>query len=139
MPVSLKWYASNVKTVIRKQTAEGLDRVALRVRSQARRNITANGQIDTKFLWNSVYVATPEKHTEVPASGEYVSLKDGKAATREATDIVLPTEGAFVGVAAAYGVYVELQQSFLFSAIQTVQGKEAEEAMAGLQTTLIEE
>lgn len=138
MPVSLKWYASNVKTIIRKQTAQGLDRVALRIRSQVRRNITGNDQIDTKFLWNSVYVATPEKHTDVPPDGEYLSTKTGKMVKRQSSEIVLPSEGAFVGVAADYAVYVELQQSFLFAGVETVQGKEAEEAFVGLQTTLIE-
>jgi len=66
MPFKLKWYASNVKAAFKKEEKEGLLRVGLRVRSQVRRNITLNGQNDTKFMWNSVYVATPDKTTDIP-------------------------------------------------------------------------
>lgn len=135
-PFKLKWYASNVKAVFKKEEKEGLLRVGLRVRSQVRRNITLNGQNDTKFMWNSVYVATPDKVTDIPPDGIYYSEKTGKAVKRETANIVQPAEGVFVGVAAAYAIYPELQTSFLYGGLEAVRGREAEEAFVGLQTGL---
>lgn len=137
MPSSLKWYASNVKRTFSKEEQAGLTRVALLVRRQARRNLTENGQNDTKFLWNSIYVATPDKVTPVAPDGEYLSTKTGRMVKRESGPIVQPADGAHVGVAASYGVYPELENSYLYRAIEQVAGRQAEDAMAGLGTGLI--
>ena len=135
---SLKRYGSNVKAAFKKIEKQGLLRVALRIRSNARRNITRNDQIDTKFLWNSVYVATPEKTTDIPPDGEFVSTKTGLSVKRRTANVVQPTEGVFVGVAASYALHVELKTSFLYEAMESVKGKEAEEAFVGLQTGFFE-
>jgi hypothetical protein len=122
MPSSLKWYASNVKAAFKRPIADGLTNVAMLTRRQARRNLTENGQVDTKFLWNSIYVATPSKTTDIPPDGKYLSTKTGYMVKRESGPVVQPTEGAHVGVAADYGVYVELDNSFLYRAIDQVAG-----------------
>jgi hypothetical protein len=137
MPASLKWFDSNVKRTIRLQGQQGIARVAMLVRRQARRNLTENGQNDTKFLHNSIYVATPDKVTPVAPDGRYLSTKTGKMVERKSGPIVQPTDGAHVGVAAEYGIYPELENSFLYRAIGQVAGRQAEDAMAGLGTGII--
>jgi hypothetical protein len=137
MPSSLKWFASNVKATFKKEEQEGLTRVAMLVRRQARRNLTANGQNDTKFLWNSIYVATPDKVTTIAPDGNYLSTKTGRMVKRESGPVVQPAEGAHVGVAAEYGIYPELENSYLYRAIDQVAGRQAEEAMVGLGTGII--
>jgi hypothetical protein len=136
MQPSLKWYASNVKATFKKKEKEGLLRLGLLVRQQARRNLTENGQNDTKFLWNSIYVATPDKVTQVAPDGTYLSTKTSKMVKRESGPIVQPSEGAHVGVAAEYGIYPELENSYLYRAIDQVAGRQAEDAMVGLGTGL---
>lgn len=136
MPSSLKWYDSNVKKVIRKESQVGNVRVAMLVRRQARRNITANDQIDTKHLWNSVYVATPDEITDIPPDGDYLSRRTGRMEHRESGPIVQPADGAFVGAAASHAIHVELRESFLYRAIEQVAGRQAEQAFAGVGTGL---
>jgi hypothetical protein len=137
MPSSLKWYASNVKATFKRPIQDGLTNVGMLVRRQARRNLTENGQNDTKFLWNSIYVATPDKVTQVAPDGTYLSTKTGKMVKRESGPIVQPAEGVHVGVAAEYGIYPELENSYLYRAIDQVAGRQAENAMAGLGTGII--
>lgn len=139
MPSSLKWYASNVKKTFERPIQDGLTRVAMRVRAQARRNLTESGHNDTKFLWNSIYVATPTKVTDIPADGEYLSTKSGRMERRESGPIVQPSDGAHVGAAASHALEIELEDSFLYRAIQQVAGREAENAMVGLGTGLFDE
>lgn len=137
MPSSLKWYASNVKAAFKRPIEDGLTNVGMLVRRQARRNLTENGQNDTKFLWNSIYVATPTTRTQVAPDGRYLSTKTGQMVKRENGPIVQPREGVHVGVAADYGIYPELENSYLYRAIEQVEGRQAENAMAGLSTGLI--
>jgi hypothetical protein len=134
MASSLKWYASNVKGIALEEANEKLWPVGMLVRRQARRNITENGQIDTKFLWNSIYVAAPDKRTQTPAGGLYQSTKSGRMERRENGPIVQPRTGVHVGVGAAYGIYPELENSYLYRAIEEVAGRQAEDAMSGLGT-----
>jgi hypothetical protein len=137
MASSLKWYDSNVKRTIRLRTSQGLTRVAMLTRRQARRNLTENNQNDTKFLRNSIYVATPDMVTPIPADGTYLSEKTGRMVKRKSGPVVQPTEGAHVGVAAEYAVYPELQNSYLYRALTQVEGRQAEQAMVGLGTGII--
>lgn len=136
MPSSLKWFASNCKASFKPEEKKGITRVSLRGRRQARRNLTENGQVDTKFLWNSIGVAASEKVTPVPPDGEYLSTKTGKMVKRSSGPIPIPQDDAVLFVAADYAVYVELDNSFLFRAIEQIAGREAEEAMVGLGTGL---
>lgn len=136
MPSSLKWFASNVKATFKRPIQDGLTNVAMLARRQARRNLTENNQVDTRFLWNSIYVATPERMTPIPPDGKYLAKKSGRMEERHSGPVVQPREGAHVGVAADYGVYVELDNSFLYRAIEQVAGRQAEDAMVGLGTGL---
>ena len=132
MPSSLKWYANNVKPTIRKLTAQGETRLALDFRSQARRNITENDQIGTKHMWNGIGVATPNKITPIPPDGDYLSLKTGRMEHRESGPIPQPTDGALVFAAASHSIYAELRRSFLWRAVEQVQGRRAEEVFVGV-------
>lgn len=137
MPSSLKWFASNVKATFKRPIQDGLTNIGMLVRRQARRNLTENNQVDTKFLWNSIYVATPEKVTQIAADGEYLARKSGKIEPRQSGPIVQPSIGVHVGVAAEYGIYPELENSYLYRAIEQVAGRQAEDAMVGLGTGIL--
>ena len=137
MPASLKWFAERVKREVRKLGQRGVENVAYGVREQARRNLDENGQVDTHFLRNSIYVATPTKTSPIPPDGEYLSLKTGKIVHRKSGPIVQPTDGAYVGVAAEYAIYPELKNSYLYQALEQVAGHKAEDAMKGLSTGII--
>lgn len=137
MPSSLKWYASNVKASFKRPIQDGLTNVAMLVRRQAQRNLTENNQVDTKHLWNSIYVATPEKVTTIPPDGDYLSTKTGQMVRRESGPVAQPQEGVVVGAAASHSIYPELRNSYLYRAIEQVAGREAEGAMVGLGITLI--
>lgn len=139
MASSLKWYDSNVKKVIRKDAQVGVTRIAMLGRRQARRNLTASGHIDTKFLWNTIYAATPTEVTDIPPDGNYLSSKTGRMEHRESGPIVQPADGAYMGAAASHAIYIEMEDSFLYRAIEQVAGRQAEEAMVGLGTGLFDE
>lgn len=138
MPSRLDWKGAQAKPAIRRATAGKLTQVALEVRTQARRNLTENGQRDTDFLWETIYVATPARHTPVPPDGKYLSHKTGRMVARNAVSIQHPKEGAHVGVAADYGLYPELENSYLYRALTQVAGRRAENAMRGLSTGFVE-
>lgn len=133
---NLKWYDKSAKREIRALGQVGLVRTAFLARRQVRRNITENAQIDTKHMWQTAYVATPNARTPIPPDGDYVSSKTGKLVHRESGPIVQPKDGAYVGVAASHAIYQELRESFLYKALSQVAGREAEQAMAGLGTGL---
>ena len=132
MALSLKWFDSNVKREIRKAEAQGETRLALDIRSQARRNITENDQIDTKAMWNGIGVATPEKSTPIPHDGDYLSRRTGKMVHREFLPIPQPQDGAIVFAAASHSIYPELKNSYLWRAAEQVQGRRAEAAYVGI-------
>src|SRR5690606_25193752 len=101
----MNWAPQALRRVVNRRAQQGTEELAYAIREKARRNLEANGQVDTKFLYNSVYVATPNGTSPIPPSGEYRSLKGNGIVRREAGPVVQVEEGAFVGAAADYAVY----------------------------------
>ena len=86
---------------------------------------------------HSMEVTTRILVNQVAPDGRYLSTKTGRMVKRESGPIVQPTDGVHVGVAAEYGIYPELENSYLYRAIEQVAGRQAEDAMAGLGTGII--
>lgn len=128
----LTWAPKIVRKFVNRRAQAGIEEVAYAVREQARRNLEENNQIDTKFLYNSIYVATPNGTSPIHPDGEYRSLKGNGVVRRESGAIVSVDEGAFVGAAASYAIFPEMNQPYLFPALESVAGAQAE----GLLTAL---
>jgi Bacteriophage protein of unknown function (DUF646). len=127
----VRWFGDQVKQLVNRQAQKGVEALAYDVRENARQNLERSGHIDTKFLYNSIYVATPKGTSPIPPSGEYTSLKTGDQVRRNAAEPVQVNEGAFVGAAADYAVYVELADPFLFPALEETRGA-ADKVLTGL-------
>lgn len=94
---------------------------ALEIEGQAKINIQANKQVDTGFMVNSVYTASDKGVSNIPASGETHSKKEGRTVKRNAAPAEQPPEnGTLVGVAAEYALYQEVDNAFLYPAAETV-------------------
>lgn len=129
--VVVKWFANQVKQFVNREAQRGVEALAFDVRERARRNLENGGHIDTKFLYNSVYVSTPKGTSPIPPSGTYASLKGHGQVRREAAEPVTVSQGAFVGAAADYAVFVEIADPFLFPAIEETRGA-ADSVLTGL-------
>ncbi|MCA9941637.1 MAG: hypothetical protein KC418_23515, partial [Anaerolineales bacterium] len=51
----LTWRKREVMLAVKDATAAGMNKLALRVESEAKQNIVANDQVDTGFMLNTVY------------------------------------------------------------------------------------
>jgi hypothetical protein len=124
MPSNVRWYGAQVNRAISADAARVLDRVAFSIEAQAKVNITDNAQVDTGFMRNSVYTVSAQRNTfaSVDATGNYQSRKTGRTVQRAATPNPPdpPEGGAIVGVAAEYAIWQELQQAFLWPAVESV-------------------
>lgn len=121
------WFAEEVMLVIEGVTAAGLESAAFSVEGRAKLNVFANDQVDTGFMVNSIYAAGQRK------SSYAVSIGQAQAANPE--PLPLPPErppkgGAVVAVAADYAIYQEMQNSFLYRALE----QEAKEVGGHLET-----
>jgi hypothetical protein len=128
----LNWAPLAVRRMVNRRAQQGVEAIAYRVRDKARRNLEANGQIDTKFLYNSIYVSTPNGTSPLPPSGEYRSLKGHGIVRRNTGAVAEVDEGAFVGAAADYAIYPEMDQPYLYPALEEVAGREAEMLLSAL-------
>lgn len=100
-----------------------LVKAAFSVEARTKINITDNGQIDTGFMRNSVYVSgLHDTYSRTDQDGEYKNkagetVKRFKAPRREPS-----AEGNLVvGVAAVYAYYQEQRKPFLMPALEEVQ------------------
>lgn len=112
------WYGNDVKATLRGAVADIMAKAAFQVEGQAKANIVANGQVDTGFMLNSVYAITgrgsnygqaraaAEGRNPEAVMGPQASLIDGASAA--------------VGVGASYAAFQEIQQSFLYRALQAL-------------------
>ena len=128
----LKWVPLPLRRLVNRRAQQGVEEVAFAVRQQARENIVDNNQVDTKFLYNSVYVATPNGASPIHPDGEYRSLKGNGIVRRSNGPVVTVNEGAFVGAAASYAIFPEMDKPFLYPALESVAGAEAEELLSAL-------
>lgn len=128
--VVVNWFADKANNLIHARAQRAIEALAYDVRERARQNLEEGGHIDTHFLYNSIYVATPNGHSPIHPSGDYTN-RDGETVRRENGEIVTVGRGAFVGAAASYALYVELEDPFLFPAIEETAGA-ADKVLTGL-------
>lgn len=129
MTAKVDWYGDKVRLKIDEHVQRSLEAAAFRIEERTKVNISnspgASGQglIDTGFLWNSTYVATPRRSTydQTEPTGLYVSPNQGG---REVERHIAPEEpldvddAALVAVGAEYAVYQEIKHGFFFKAIE---------------------
>jgi hypothetical protein len=134
-PARWTWFTERFERLVDRRLQQMTEAVAYDVRARARRILEEDGHIDTKFLYNSVYVSTPGHTSPLPPSGEYRSLKTGEIVRRTAQEPVMVSRGAVVGAAAEHAIWVELMDwdSFLFRALSEVKGREAARIMTSLR------
>lgn len=131
LKISVRWFGEQVKKFVLNEAQRGVEALAYDVRERARRNLEQGDHIDTKFLYNSVYVATPKGTSPIPPNGTYTSLKGNGQVRRESGEIIRVSKGAAVGAAAEYAVYVEMRDPFLWPAIEETAGA-SDKVLAGL-------
>ena len=127
----VNWFGDQVNKIIYRQAQKAVEALAYDVRENARKNLDEGDHNDTYFLRNSVYVATPNGHSPIHPDGTYTSTKGNGQVRRESGEIVTVSKGAFVGAAASYALYVELEDPFLFRAIEETRGA-ADKVLTGL-------
>lgn len=133
----INWYTDEVAVVTRQVADDMLALIAFEIIAQAKIYMTDYGFVDTGFARNSGYVILPpssDVRNELPysktwISGQYKRTKgDGvySQAVR-APKRRLPSHArAAVVFAAEYAIYLEMRQSFLHRAAQTIAGRRAE-------------
>jgi len=134
MPVKtvVRWFGDKVKKLVNSSAQKGVEDIAFEIRERARNNLQAGGHIDTKFLYNSIYVATPTTTSPLPPPGIYTSLKGHGQVRRALGEVPQVSKGAVVGAAADYAVFVEISDPFLWPAVEEMRGQPAENLMIGL-------
>lgn len=128
----VNWFGDQVAKVYKSKAQKGVETIAYEVRHRARQNLRNGGHIDTRFLYDGVYVATPTTTTPIPPNGTYTSLKGNGQVRRQNGEVVQVRDGAFVGAAASYAVFVEILDPFLWPAVEEMKGAPAEKLMTGL-------
>lgn len=120
---TVNWYGERVRAQTKQDGKKALLALAFQIEGQAKINITNNGQVDTGFMRNSVYVsgAGESSYGNTDPSGLYPSPKSGDDENRELGPELTPAEGdVYVVVGAAYAIYQETRESFLYTALEQV-------------------
>lgn len=126
----VQWFGDAAYRVFNRRTQKAVETLAYDVRERARRNLEADGHIDTRFLYNSIYASTPNGTSPIHPSGIYTD-KRGQSVRRDNGEIIAVRRGAAVGAAAAYAIYVELMDSFLYRALEETKGA-SDSVLSGL-------
>lgn len=118
MAGQVNWYGNRVKATLKNATDEIMAKAAFHLEAMTKANIVANDQVDTGFLLNSVYAVTDQGST-------YGAAKSAASAKNPAAEMgpephLEDGQGAAVGVGASYAVYQEIQQSFLYRALEAL-------------------
>ena len=119
MPV--RWYGRQFQALLDGAEERILRKAAFQCEAHAKVNIAANDQIDTGFMMNTAYVATPREDTygQTKADGEYAGAKTGQAKhVEKAPKRSVSGAKAIVAFAANYAIFQELSQPFLFKALE---------------------
>lgn len=122
----VKWYGQKVSVVFKTATAQSIKRLAFLCEAAVKERITANGQINTGFMRNSVYTVTSDGKT---GGAESTTLADKTGKSVERISVSPPEltgeHVAIVGVGANYAVYQELANSFMRVSFDQIVGKSA--------------
>ena len=120
----LTWRKREVMLAVKDATAAGMNKLALRVESEAKQNIVANDH--TGFMLNTVYHVSrlSNSYPATDAPGTKTGRKSGQQReVDKAPQATLPAKYlALVAVGAEYAIYQELQRSFLYLALVQVAG-----------------
>jgi hypothetical protein len=117
---TVEWRGREVMLILEKATADALEAAAFSVEGKAKQNIVANDQVDTGFMLNSVYaIGQGSKgldNYQKASSQAGGKNPDGKMLNKEQP----PDDGltALVAVGAEYAIYQEIQNSFLYRALE---------------------
>lgn len=127
MASRMVWREKEVRLQLEEASEAMIRKAAFLVEQQAKVNIQQNGQIDTGFLVNSVYVNTPGQSTygDAAAAAGAQDGQKGMSGERPA-----PADGAVVAVGAEYAIYQEERLPFLYPALESVAGRMAGEIVA---------
>ena len=123
--VDVNWYDNDVRGIIQNASALIIKQAAFSIEAQAKINVTENGQVDTGFMRNSIYAKTADDsgYGRTDATGTYKN-QDGDTVRRERADEAdLQGADAVVHVAAEYAVFQEMDNPFLYNALDTVIGQ----------------
>lgn len=122
--VEINWYENDVLLAIEDITDELLTKLAFRGEELAKKQVQANGQIDTGFMVNTIYAVAPGGQSNTGwESGEYESRKTGELVQRERVtgELQLEPHQAAIHCAAEYAAYQETRASFLYKAVERLQ------------------
>jgi len=116
----------HVNVIVKKATEEALAALAFQIEGQTKANISNNDQVDTGFMMNSVYTITRRDSSYGAArqTGEYRNKAGDMVRRKLSPEERLPSDAAAgVIVGAAYAIYQEQRDSFLFKAAEQVAGQ----------------
>lgn len=114
------WFADDVLLVVEGATDEFVSRIAFQVEVEAK----VGAPVDTGFMRNAIYSVTPLGQGEPPASGKYRSSVEGRMVERRSASRVpgLGPGEAAVHAAAEYTIFVEMEEAFIWRALELAQG-----------------
>jgi hypothetical protein len=97
-----------------------LNEAAFQAEGLAKQTMVANDSIDTGFALNTIH-AIPVASDGIPGTVVALTDRDGRTVLRESDDLPgMDEHSSGVGIGASYGVYIELDQPFLFPAAEQV-------------------
>lgn len=117
--MTVKWYGNQFLAKLEVANEALLGKTARQVEAKTKVKINALNLIDTGFMVNTVYSATPNSSTagKIWDEGRYQNREDEEV-ERERADEMIAKEGeSLVHVAAAYFLYHELEHQILYSAL----------------------
>lgn len=120
--MSVKWDDTKLQGELKVKTERLQGIAARRIEEKTKARINELNLIDTGFMINTVYSATPESSTvgQIWDDGLYKDRK-GEMVERKRVEEMKPGEGeALVHVAAEYFIDWELRYNILFGALQQV-------------------
>lgn len=119
MADNVNWFENDVLLAVDKATDKMLNDLAFEGEALAKANIQANEQIDTGFMLNSTYGvgATEDHRAQAEAEARAVAERE------MARPPDLEEGQAGIHAAAEYAIYQEMRRSFLYKALEQLQGR----------------
>lgn len=112
------WNGDAVLKLVQKARDAMVRESAFLIEANAKLNIRENGQVDTGFMWNSVYTQTDKGDSTY---GEARAEATARASEKDFhMPAKAPQDGAVVAVGAEYGIVQEMEVAFLYPAVVTV-------------------
>lgn len=122
----VNWNDAEARRMAQREARRELVRIGFAIEGQAKVNVTDNGQVDTGFLRSSLYTVARDTSTygQADPSGRYQSSKSGLAVEREiAPELTAGEDEVLVAAGAAYAIHQEVENSFLYRALDQVRAR----------------